>query len=86
MKTVLLVLAAATVIFAAVKLFSSPIRAAFKLLLNTLLGFAALYIFNMFSSLTGITLGLNWFNAAAVGLLGVPGLGLLLLIRWLFRV
>lgn len=86
MKTVLLIMAAAGVIFAAVKLFSSPLRLAFKLLLNTLLGFAALYIFNMLSSLTGIVLGLNWFNAATVGLLGVPGLGLLLVFRWLFGV
>ena len=31
---------------------------------------------------TGLTLGVNWFNALTVGVLGVPGLGLLLLVKW----
>ena len=31
---------------------------------------------------TGLTLGVNWFNALTVGVLGLPGLGLLLLVKW----
>lgn len=30
----------------------------------------------------GLTLGVNWFNALALGLLGLPGLALLLLLQW----
>ena len=30
----------------------------------------------------GLTLGVNWFNALTVGVLGLPGLGLLLLVKW----
>ena len=33
----------------------------------------------------GITLGVNLFNAVTLGVLGAPGLALLLMIRWLFR-
>ena len=31
---------------------------------------------------TGIRLGLNVFNALFIGVLGVPGFGLLLLLQW----
>jgi inhibitor of the pro-sigma K processing machinery len=34
------------------------------------------------SALTGIALGLNLFNALLIGVLGVPGLILLLLSQW----
>jgi inhibitor of the pro-sigma K processing machinery len=33
--------------------------------------------------LLGVTLGVNWINALILGLLGIPGLGLLLMFRWL---
>ena len=34
------------------------------------------------AALTGIRLGLNVFNALFIGVLGVPGFGLLLLLQW----
>ena len=34
------------------------------------------------SGITGLTLGLNLWNALVVGILGVPGLVLLLLVQW----
>ena len=36
----------------------------------------------MTAGLTGLSLGLNLFNALTIGVLGVPGLGLLLLLKW----
>ena len=41
-------------------------------------------LLNATSALTGLSLGLNLFNALVVGVLGVPGLGLLLLVQWVF--
>ena len=82
-KTILLIALAA--FFAAVvsaKLLSAPLRIAVKALLNTLLGFAALLVVNATSSVTGLTLGINPINAAVVGILGIPGLGLLFLLQW----
>ena len=35
-----------------------------------------------YDRVTGLTLGVNWFNALTVGVLGLPGLGLLLLVKW----
>ena len=68
----------------AVRLFRSPLKLALQVLGNTLLGFLALYILNLTSHLTGIALGLNLLNALVIGVLGVPGLGLLVLVQWLF--
>ena len=49
-----------------------------------LLGFGALALLNLTQALTGISLGVNVLNALVIGILGVPWLGLLLLVQWLF--
>ena len=67
-----------------IRLFSAPLRLALRVLLNTLLGFAALFILNLAGPLTGFTLGLNLFNALAIGILGAPGLALLCLLKLVF--
>ena len=67
-----------------IQLFSAPLKLALKVLLNTLLGFAALFLLNLAGGLTGLTLGLNLFNALTIGILGVPGLVLLILLKLVF--
>ena len=74
----------AFVVLGVIQLFSAPLRLALKVLLNTLLGFAALFLLNLASGLTGFTLGLNLLNALIVGILGVPGLVLLALLKLVF--
>ena len=74
----------AFVVLGVVQLFSAPLRLALKVLLNTLLGFAALFLMNLASGLTGLSLGLNLFNALVIGILGVPGLVLLALLKLVF--
>lgn len=66
------------------QLFSAPLRLALRVLVNTLLGFVALFLVNLLSGVTGFSLGMNLFNASVVGVLGVPGLGLLILLRLVF--
>lgn len=65
------------------RVFAKPLKLALKLLINTLLGFAALFLFNLFSPLIGLSLGFNLFNALVVGILGLPGFLLLLLLIWI---
>ena len=65
-----------------VRIFSAPLRLALKLLANTALGFLALWAVNAASSVTGIVLGLNLWNALVIGVLGLPGFVLLLLVQW----
>ena len=54
--------------------------------LNTVLGFVGLFLVNWLGSYIGISLGINVVNAVVVGTFGIPGLILLLLLRWLFAV
>ncbi len=72
-------------LLALLRIFRSPLRLAVKVLGNTLLGFLALWGLNLSAALTGVTLGLNLWNALVIGILGLPGLVLLLLTQWVLR-
>ena len=50
--------------------------------LRTLLGALFLQLLSLFGGIGGLSLGINLFNALALGLLGAPGFGLLLMLRW----
>ena len=64
------------------RLFAAPLKLAMKVAFNSALGFGALWLLNLPTSVTGLSLGLSWFNAIVIGILGVPGFGLLLLVKW----
>lgn len=69
-------------VVALIRVLSTPLRLALKLLVNTLLGFLALWAANLAAGFTGLTLGFNLLNALIIGILGVPGFLLLLLTQW----
>lgn len=48
-----------------------PCALALKLLMNTALGFLALWAVNATAAVTGVALGLNLLNALTVGVLGL---------------
>lgn len=70
-------------LIATTRVFIAPVRLLFKLLLNTALGFAGLLLLERLGAYTGFSLGVNLINASVIGILGVPGLALLLMLRWL---
>ena len=78
----LVALGAAAALLLNMKAISVPLRLMFRVALNTLLGLGALLLVNATTALTGLSLGMNLFNAAVVGIFGVPGLGLLFLAQW----
>ena len=80
----LLIGAAAVLILISLRVFAAPLKLVVKVLCNTLLGLGALLLLNAAAPFTGLSLGLNLFNAAVVGVLGIPGMVLLLLIHWIF--
>lgn len=49
---------------------------------NGFLGLAALLAVNISSEATGLHLGFNVFNGLIAGILGIPGVVLLLLVQW----
>ncbi len=81
-QKVVAVLLAAFLLLALIRVFSAPLRLALKLLANTLLGFLALWAVNAAAVVTGVSLGLNLWNALVIGVLGLPGFVLLLLTQW----
>ena len=83
-KTVSIVIAVVAILFLflLVKLLKTPIKWAFKLLLNGLMGFVILFIVNWLGGFVGISLGVHWVNALVAGLLGTPGVVLLLLVKY----
>ena len=69
-----------------IRILKTPIKWALKLFLNALMGFVALFILNFFGSWIDISLGVNWLNAIVVGVLGFPGVILLLLLKYFFLI
>lgn len=69
---------------AVLRLFAAPLRLALRVLANTALGLLALFLLGLTEGVTGFSLGLNLFNALTVGILGLPGLVLLVLLQMLF--
>ena len=61
---------------------SGKTELALRLAGNTALGFGAVWALNLTTAYTGLSLGLNLFNALTVAILGLPGFCLLLLVKW----
>ena len=64
-------------------ILKTPVKLLLKLILNTVIGFAALFLINYLGGLIGISIAVNWINAVIIGVLGVPGVALILLLQWL---
>ena len=67
---------------AVVRLFSAPLKLALRLAVNAVLGFGDMWLLNLTTAVTGLSLGLNLFNGLVVGILGIPGFLLLVLVKW----
>ena len=60
------------------RLARSPLKLVFRVAGNAALGFGALWLLGRLAP--GLQLGLNLFNGLLIGVLGLPGFGLLLLL------
>lgn len=65
----------------AVAALRRPLKAAGKLALRSAAGLGGIWAFNFAGSLIGVQVGVNLFTGLTVGLLGLPGFGLLLLLQ-----
>ena len=81
-RSILLALLSLFLSVALLRIFRTPLKLAVRLLGNTTLGFIALWAANLAAPVTGLTLGLNLWNALIIAVLGIPGLILLLLAQW----
>ncbi|MBE7039464.1 MAG: pro-sigmaK processing inhibitor BofA [Ruminococcaceae bacterium] len=66
------------------RIFAKPLKWVVWLSFNSLLGGIGLFLFNTVFSQTGFSIGINVVTSAVCGLLGVPGLILLIILKFVF--
>lgn len=63
------------------KIFSIPLKAIGKLVINSVLGGFLIFIINLIGSIWNFHIGLNVGTAILVGILGIPGAILLIILK-----
>lgn len=79
--SVIIYLACLIVIFIVGKIFFVPLKSILKLLINSILGGILIYIVNIVGVSFGFHIGLNVGTALFTGLLGVPGVVFLVILK-----
>ena len=80
---ILMIAGIALVCILLVRLLTKPIKLVFKLLINAGLGFIILFIVNFFGGFFDFSLGGSFINALVAGVLGVPGVIILIVLKLL---
>lgn len=68
------------------KIFIIPLKNILKLTLNSVLGGLFIFLINIVGSSFGFHIGLNLITSIFVGLLGVPGAGLLVILQIVLKI
>lgn len=66
------------------RVFHKPLKIALRVLLWTAMGGAVIYLYNLVGVGWGLAVGLNVISAFLVGVMGLPGLGALITLKYLF--
>ncbi|MBO5412746.1 MAG: pro-sigmaK processing inhibitor BofA family protein [Clostridia bacterium] len=83
LTSTLIVVGCAIAIFIIGKIFLFPIKKILKLVLNTVIGGAIIYIINLVGANFGFHIGLNIITSLVVGILGIPGAILLIILQFI---
>lgn len=65
------------------KLLKKPLKWALKILIHAGCGFVALWVLNFFGSVIGVNIEITWLSAIIAGVLGLPGVILLLVFQYI---
>ena len=65
------------------RIFIVPINKILKLVLNSILGGVVIFIINVIGNNFGFHIGLNFFTSILIGLLGLPGVVCLIVVKLL---
>ena len=65
------------------RILKKPVKLAFKLLAHAVFGYVFLFVFNFVGAWFGVSLEITWLSAVVTGVLGVPGVALLLLAKYI---
>ncbi len=78
-------LAVGLLLLAAILVFHRPLGVLLRLGVRSSVGLMLLAFLQEAGGFLGVTLGVNLGNALVLGILGMPGFGLLLMLQWLLR-
>lgn len=78
-------LAVALLALSILALLRRPLGRLLRLAARSAVGLAVLALFSQVGQFIGVSLGVNLVNALILGVLGVPGFGLLLMLQWVLR-
>ena len=82
-NTLIIYIACICFLFIFGKIFILPIKNILKLVFNSILGGLIIYVINIIGTIFSFHIGLNYFTAAFIGILGIPGASLLVIIKML---
>ena len=80
-NSIIIYLACLIVVFIVGKIFYMPLKKIIRLLLNSILGGFLIYIVNVIGSSFNFHIGLNVGTSIFVGILGVPGVLFLIILK-----
>lgn len=69
-------------LYAAIRLLLLPVKFTARLVANTVAGLALLFAFNLVGGFFGVRIPLNPVTAVVAGALGIPGVALLLALKF----
>lgn len=78
-------LAVALLALSILALLHRPLGRLLRLAARSAVSLAVLALFSQVGQFIGVSLGVNLVNALILGVLGVPGFGLLLMLQWVLR-
>lgn len=81
--TILSFCAGLLILYVICKLLSAPLKLIGKLVVNALIGALVLLVVNWIGGNFGISIAVNPLNALITGVLGAPGVILLLVLQWI---
>ena len=66
------------------KVFLKPFKFIFKIIINSIIAFFVIVLLNKLYPYTSVFIGANPITAVAVGMLGIPGLCVILILQIIF--
>ncbi len=82
-NSIIIFLGCLIVLFIVGKIFFLPLKTIFKLIINSILGGFLIYIINIIGASFGFHIGLNVGTSIFAGILGVPGVIFLIILKLL---
>ncbi len=83
MENILSLIVPAVLVLLFLKLCLSQVRLLWKIAINSLSGFACLWLLNLLSGITGLVFPINFVTCLTVGFLGIPGILVLVAVQYL---